>query len=158
MSLRASTDADPMISERWEGRVRGLRRASFAAFVILLVQYGFGMYTNLYVTIPGSDHGQGIGQAISNGPAALSLHVVLGLLLILAAIGVFVQAIIARHWAVLAAGFIALVAIIGAAFAGSGFAGGTQAASASMSMAVLTGVAMLCYGIAVYLLPSPPRR
>jgi hypothetical protein len=157
MSLRASTAADPVTSERREGRVRGLRRASFAAFVILLVQYGLGMYTNLYVTVPGSDHGQGLGTAISNGPAVLSLHAVLGLLLVLAAIGVLVQAIIVRRWAVLTAAVIALAAVIGAAFAGAGFVGGTQAASASMSMAVLTGVAMLCYAIVVYLLPSPRR-
>ncbi|MGH3168915.1 MAG: hypothetical protein ACRDN0_23915 [Trebonia sp.] len=158
MSLRASTDADRMTSERPAGRVRGLRRASFAALVILLVQYGLGMYTNLYVNIPGSDHGQGLGKTISNGPAALSLHAVLGLLLALAAIGVLVQAIMARHWAVLTAAIIALAAIIGAVFAGEGFVGQSQAASASMSMAVLAGVAILCYATAVYLLPSPRQH
>jgi hypothetical protein len=142
-----------MTTERPAGRVRGLRRVSLAALVILLVQYGLGMYVNLYVTIPGADHGQGLGKAISNGPAALSVHAVLGLLLVLAAIGVLVQALIARRWAVLTAAAIALVAIIGAAFAGEGFVGQGQAA-ASMTMAVLAGVAILCYGTAVYLLPS----
>jgi hypothetical protein len=154
MSLRASTDADRMTSERPAGRVRGLRRASLAAFVLLLIQYGFGMYVNLYVTVPAADHGQGIGKAISNGPAALSVHAVLGFLLALAAIGVLVQALIARHWAVLTASAIALVAIIGAATQGAGFVSQGHAA-ASMAMAVLAGVAMLCYGTVVYLLPSP---
>jgi len=54
----------------------------------------------------------------------------------------------------LTAAAIALVAIIGAAVAGEGFVGQSRAA-ASMTMAVLAGVAMLCYGTAVYLLPSP---
>ena len=154
MSLHASTDIDRVTSERPVGRVIGLRRASLAAFVILLIQYGFGVYVNLYVTVPGADHGQGLGKAISNGPAALSVHAVLGLLLALTAIGVLVQALIARHWAVLTAAAIALVAIVGAAAEGARFVSQGDDA-ASMTMAALAGVAMLCYGTAVYLLPSP---
>jgi vacuolar-type H+-ATPase subunit I/STV1 len=112
------------------------------------------MYVNLYVTVPAGDHGKDIGTAISNGPATLSVHAVLGILLILAAIGLLVQALIARHWAVLTAAAIALIAIIGAAVEGARFAAQAPA-DASMTMALLTGVAMLCYGLALYLLPSP---
>lgn len=154
MSLRASTDADRMTSDRPVRQVKGMRRASLAAFVILLIQYGLGMYVNLYVTVPGADHGQGFGKAISNGPAALSVHAVLGVLLVLAAIWVLVQAWIVRHWAVLTAAAIALVAVIGAAAEGGRFVG-QGADAASMAMAVLAGVALLCYGTAVYMLPSP---
>lgn len=157
MSLRASTDADHMTSEDPAGRVRRLRRTSLAALLILLAQYGLGMYINLYDTIPGADHGQGLGRAISNGPAALSVHAVLGLLLVLAAIGVLVQALVTRRWAVMAAALIALVAVIGAAFAGAGFVSQGRPA-ASMTMAALAGVAMLCYATAVYLLPSPRQH
>jgi|SRR5579875_2188372 len=157
MSLRAGTDTDHVTSELPISRVKGLRRASLAAFMILLVQYGFGMYVNLYATVPGTDHGKGIGAAISNGPAALSVHAVLGMLLILSAIGALVQAVIARHWAVLVASAVALITIIGAFFQGAGFVSQGHAA-ASMGMAVLAGVALLCYGIVLYLLPSPPRR
>lgn len=156
MSLRASTDADRVTSERTADRVRGLRRASLAALVTLLLQYGFGMYVNLYVTVPRADHGQGLGKAISNGPAALSVHAVLGFVLALAAIGVLVQALIARHWPVLTASAIALVAIIGAAVQGARFVSQGDAA-ASMTMAALAGIAMLCYGTALYLLSSPRR-
>jgi hypothetical protein len=154
MSLRADTDANFMTGKPPAGRVRGLRLASLAAFVILLIQYGFGMYVNLYVTVPGADHGQGLGKVISNGPAVLSVHVLLGFLLILTAIGLAVQALMARRWPVLTASAIALVAIIGAAVQGAGFASQGHAA-ASMTMAVLAGVAMLCYGVALYLLSSP---
>jgi hypothetical protein len=71
-------------------RVGGLRRSSFAAFVMLVVQFALGIYVNLYVIVPGADHGHGFGQAIANGPAGLALHIVLGLLLILAALGFLV--------------------------------------------------------------------
>lgn len=143
-----------MTSEHKVRRVTGLRRASLAAFVILLAQYGIGVYVNLYVTVPAADHGKEIGTVISNGPAALSVHAVLGLLLVLAAIGVLVQALLARLWAVLVSAVIALVAIIGAAAEGARFTS-QGAASASMTMAALTGVALLCYGAALYLLSSP---
>jgi hypothetical protein len=83
-------------------RVSGLRRASFAAFVMLVVQFAVGIYVSLYVTVPSADHGHGFGQAIANGPAGLTLHIVLGLLLILAALGFLVQAILARQPALIA--------------------------------------------------------
>jgi hypothetical protein len=108
------------------------------------------------VTVPGADHGRGIGTAISNGPVALSMHAVLGFLLTLAAIGLLVQAVIARHWAVLAASAVALVTIAGAFFDGISFVSQGHTAD-SMAMATLAGIALLCYGIALYLLPSPRR-
>jgi hypothetical protein len=123
--------------------------------VLLLIQYGLGMYVNLYVNVPSGDQGGGIGKAISNGPAALSIHAVLGFLLILSAIGLLVQAVLARFWAVLAASVIALVAVVGAAFAGANFTNHGGAESESMTMAILAGVAILCYGTALYLLSSP---
>ena len=36
--------------------------------MLTVAEYGIGMYVNLYVTIPRSDHGHGLGTAISNGP------------------------------------------------------------------------------------------
>ena len=50
--------------------------------VLLLVQYGLGIGVNLFVTMPGRDHGAGLGAAIANGPVAVSIHAVLGLALI----------------------------------------------------------------------------
>lgn len=157
MSLQAGTEPGRVTSERPAGRVRALRRASFAALVLLLIQYGLGMYTNLYVTVPAGDQGQGFGKAVSNGPAALSVHAVLGFLLILAALGLLVQAVMARYWGVLTASAVALVAIIFAAVQGARFVDQGGPDSASMTMAVLAGVAMLCYGTALYLLPAPRR-
>ncbi|MGH3264692.1 MAG: hypothetical protein ACRDNS_22180 [Trebonia sp.] len=158
MSVRASAEADRVTAERPARRVNALRSASFTTLVLLLIQYGLGMYTNLYVNVPSGDKGHGFGEAISNGPAALSVHAVLGLLLILGGIGLVVQAVLARYWTVLAAAVIALVTIIGAAFSGAGFVNKGGPASASMTMAILAGVAMLCYGTVLYLLSSPRQR
>lgn len=155
MTMRASTEADRVTTERPAKRVNALRRASFVALVLLLIQYGLGMYTNLYVNVPAGDQNGGIGKAISNGPAALSVHAVLGFLLTLSAIGLLVQSVMARYWAVFTASVIALVAIVGAAFAGANFTNQGGPDSASMTMAILAGVAMLCYGTALYLLSSP---
>jgi len=51
---------------------------------LLLVQAMIGIGVNLYIKVPGAAHS--IGDAISKGPAALALHVVLGLLLVVAAV------------------------------------------------------------------------
>jgi hypothetical protein len=155
MTMRASAEADLVTTERLAGRVKALRRASFAGLVLLLIQYGLGMYTNIYVTVPSADKGGGFGKAISNGPAALSVHAVLALLLALAAIGLLVQAVLARYWTVVTAAAIALIAIIGAAFSGVNFTNTGGPDGASMTMAVLAGLAILCYGTVLYLLSSP---
>jgi hypothetical protein len=135
-------------------RISGLRRASFAAFVMLVIQFALGIYVNLYVTVPSADHGHGFGQAIANGPAGLTLHIVLGLLLILAALGFLVQAILARRPALITAAVLGLVSMIGAAGSGSAFTGSGQD-GASMAMALLGAVGLLCYGASLYLLPRP---
>ena len=136
-----------------------LRRGSLAVLVLLVVEYAIGMYVNLYVNVPGADHGGGLGEAIANGPASLSLHATIGLLLGLGALGVAAQAVLIRRWALVAASVVGLLAMIFAAVAGTGFTS-TGDTSASMAMAVLTGVALLCYAANLYLLrvPAPPGQ
>jgi hypothetical protein len=132
-------------------QVRWLRRTSVSAVVLLLIEYGIGIGVNLYVTVPHADQGHGIGTAIARGPAALSVHVVVGLLLLVAAVGLLVQSFLARLPIVIAASAIGLVAIGGAVWAGSSFVSDGSSA-ASMTMAVVTGVAVLSYVASVYLL------
>jgi hypothetical protein len=127
-----------------------LRRGSFAILVLVVVQYAIGMYVNIYVSVPAADHGRGLGSDISNGPGWLSVHVVLGLLLGLGALGLLTQAVLIRHWGVVVASAVGLLSLILASVAGAGFAS-TGDNSASMAMAVLTGVAVLCYGATPYL-------
>ena len=158
MTSRAGTSHTGTSARRaGAGRTAGLRRASLAALVLLLIQYGIGIGVNLYVTVPAADHGHTIGTAISSGPGALTVHIVLGLLLILAAAALVVQAIMARHPGVIVTSVIGLLALVGAAAQGAAFVDQAHP-SASMTMAVLTGVALLCYSISLYLLGSPGPR
>lgn len=57
-------------------RARALRANSVAAAVMLLVQYGLGIWVNLYGHLPASDHGAnvptGFAHAIAKGPLQTS--------------------------------------------------------------------------------------
>src|SRR5262249_16239417 len=67
----------------------------------LLIQSGLGMIGNLYVSVPARDHGGGVlpavGRALANGPAALTAHAALGLLLILGAVSLVIRAAVLRR-------------------------------------------------------------
>lgn len=135
-------------------RLTALRRASLASLVMLVVQFALGVGVNLYVSLPAAGSGgRKISQAFTDGPA-LALHVVLGLLLIVSAIGLLVQAIIARHSRVIVLAALGLVAIAGAAAQGFSFVHNSTNA-ASMGMAVATAVAMLCYVVTLFIVRAP---
>ncbi len=150
MSLDARGQARPVSTAASAGAAR-LRRASLAVLVLIVAEYGLGMYVNLYVTVPRADHGRGVGGTIANGPATLSVHAVIGLLLGLGALGVLVQAAMARRLGVIVASAAGLFAVALAAVAGASSASSGKAAD-SMAMAVLTGVGLLCYAANLYLL------
>jgi hypothetical protein len=137
------------------GRIRALRRAVLVTLVLVLAQYVLGMAVNLFVTIPKTE--KDIGSAVSGGPAVLSAHVLLGLGLAAAAIGLLVQSIRSRQGGVIAASAVGLAAIGAAVGAGSGFLN-SAAAGASMAMALCTAAAVVAYVVALYLLgrPRPP--
>jgi len=156
MSLRAESSAHPASTTARASLAR-VRRGSLAALVLLVVQYGIGMYVNLYVTVPRGDHGGGLGSAIANGPAMLSGHAVLGLALALVAIGVLVHAVMARHLGAIVPSALGLLALAAASAAGASFTSSGDAAD-SMGMAVLTGVALLCYAVNLYGQPLVRRN
>lgn len=136
--------------------VSSVRRQALAASAALTLEYLLGMGVNLYVTVPAADRGSGIGQAIGraimHGPAALALHAVIGLLLVVAALAALARAIRARlRLAAIAAG-IALLCLAGASSSGASFVGNGKA-GASMAMAVLTGAALLCYLVILFAVP-----
>ena len=124
--------------------LEGLRRVALAALIMLVVQYGLGIILNLYIAVPASDAHAGIMQEIASGPAMLTLHALLGLGLIGAAVVLLVRAVRLddRVIAVLAAA--GLTAIGGAFASGEIFVHNGQS-GASLAMALLTGVALLCY-------------
>ena len=132
-----------------------IRRGSLAVLVLTVLEYGIGVYVNLYVSVPAADHGGDLGSAVANGPAVLSVHAVTGLLLGLAALGVLTQAVLARHPGALAASALGLFALAFADVTGASYASSGDAAD-SMGMAVLTGAGLLCYAANLYLLRRPP--
>ena len=156
METDTQSPARPVDSTTAAGLAR-VRRASLAVLVLLVAEYGIGMYVNTYVTIPRADHRAGLGSAISNGPAILSIHAVTGLLLGLGALGVLVQAVKARHLGAIASSAVGLFALAMASVAGAGFTSSGQP-SESMAMSVLTGVGLLCYAANLYLLRPASQR
>lgn len=135
-------------SEVLTKRTAALRGNSFGGVVMLLIQYGLGIWVNLYATLPTSDEGSnvvsGVARTITNGPVVLSMHAILGIALILtASAAVFRAAQIGRS-VVTAAAVTALIAILLAALNGARFVGNGDN-GASFIMAVATAVAIFCY-------------
>lgn len=137
-------------------RMTRLRRGSLAVLVLIVAEYAIGMYVNIYSGVPGADAGHGPGTAIAQGPAILSAHIVLGLALTLSALAVLVSAVLSRRAAAIAASAAGLAALGLAVSAGSSFTS-TGRPEDSMAMSVLTGVALLCYAVNLYLQPVPAR-
>jgi hypothetical protein len=119
----------------------------------VIVQYALGIWVNLYVTVPARDQGGGfltaIGRSLANGPVALGIHAGLGLLLVLGSISLVVRSVLSRNGALIAASAVFFLALLGAASSGASFVD-TGRDSASASMAMLTGVALICSLISLY--------
>lgn len=158
MSADTQAPGRPVVNAT-AARLARVRRGSLAVLAVLVAEYVIGMYVDLYVTIPSADHAHdGWGDAFSNGPAILTVHAVIGLLLGVGAIAVLVQAVIARHLGAIAFSAAGLLALVFAAEAGASFTSSGKP-SESMAMSVLTGAGLLCYAANLYLLrpPSPAR-
>jgi hypothetical protein len=138
------------------GLMDWVRRSSLAALVLLVVEYGLGMYVNLYVAVPAADRGGSLDGVIAHGPALLSIHATVGLLLGLGALATLVHAIRVRRWVLVGASAVGLLAVAFAAVAGAAFTSTGDTAD-SMAMSVMTGVALLCYAANLFLL-GPNRR
>ena len=124
--------------------LEAVRQVSLAALIMLVVQYGLGITLNLYIAVPASDAHAGLTQEIANGPLMLTVHALFGLALVGAALVLLVRAVRLddRVIAVLAAA--GLTALGGAFASGEIFVRNGQN-GASLAMALLTGVALLCY-------------
>jgi hypothetical protein len=139
---RQEARSDPTV------RLARLRRSNFGILIMLIVQFVLGMIYNLYGTAPTSTKSIGLFSSPD-----LALHVVLGILLFLAAVGQLVQTIRARHTLALGLSAVGLLSILGAGFAGLGFTGsGSNGASLGMSLAF--ALALACYVVLAFALPS----
>jgi hypothetical protein len=126
------------------GRPVELRNLCLTVLIMLVAQYGLGIFLNLYVSIPASDHDAGLAHEIASGPGSLTLHATLGLALIVTSVVLLVRAIAVRSPVIILLVALALTAILGAFAAGEIFVHGGGSNSASLIMAFLTGVALLC--------------
>jgi hypothetical protein len=148
---RGSARADPVPLAARGGS--GLRINSLDAVVMLLIEYGLGIWVNLYVQVPAENHGKGafaaFGAAVAHGPVALAVHAVLGTLLLVTAIALIVRAALARKTAATVIGAVAFLAMLTAWLSGARFVG-DGAAGASFGMAIATGVALLSYVVILF--------
>jgi len=106
MRLDAQLRARPVRTTSAAALARA-RRGSLAALVLLAAEYVIGMYVNLYSHHPRADRRRGLGSAITNGPAMLTIHAVPGL----GALAALMQAIIARHRGAIATSALGLFAL-----------------------------------------------
>ena len=139
--------AAPPSTQKTESRQAGLRQANLALLILLAVQFALGIGVNLYVTLPAAGH-PGHDSWFGNG-ALLAFHAALGMLLILSALFVLVRAIMARNVALIVTSAAGLVAILLAAFFGSGFTD-KLTDGYSLGMALATAVAFACYAIGLF--------
>ncbi len=96
-------------------RLVRLRLSSLGAVIMLIVQFVLGIVYNLYGTAPTPAKSVGLFSSPD-----LALHVILGILLLIAALGQLIRAIAVRHPLSVWMSAIGLLAILGAGFAGLG--------------------------------------
>jgi hypothetical protein len=138
----------------------GLRANAYAATVMLLITYGLGMWVNLYGELPPGDHGNGLvagfTHAVARGPIALSIHAVLGTLLLASAISALVRAARTRRPMLITFAALGLLTVCGAWMSGSRFVG-TADEPSSLAMAVSAGLALFAYTTIVLLATPAPQ-
>ena len=143
--------AAPPSAQKIPSRQAGLRRASLAILIVLIVQFALGIGVNLYVTLPAASH-PGHSSWFGNG-ALLALHAALGMFLVLAAIFVLVRAIMARYVTLIVTSAAGLVAILLAFFFGSSFTD-KLSNGYSLGMAISFAAALACYIVGLYVLTA----
>jgi len=130
-------------------RLARVRMASFGAVTMLIIEFVLGMIYNLYGTAPTASKSIGLFSS-----PVLALHVVMSILLLVAAVMLLVRAIGARHRLTIWMSALGLAAIIAAGFAGLGFTRG-GAAGASLGMSLAFAVSLACYVVIILASASP---
>ncbi|MEA2638325.1 MAG: hypothetical protein QOE18_1382 [Chloroflexota bacterium] len=133
--------------------VAGLRANSMAAVVMLVIEFALGVVVNLYAELPPSDAGKTLlsafGAAVTDGPVALTLHALLGTLLLITGISALVRASLLRRGVLIAVTGVALLAILLAWLSGTRFVGDSGDGE-SLLMALGTGAAIICYAAILF--------
>ena len=72
--VMTTSSSEQLVDDGVTARVRGLRNNVFAGLVMLLLEYGLGVWTNLYEHLPASDHGKATFAALeARSPTVLSV-------------------------------------------------------------------------------------
>lgn len=122
----------------------GLRQACLVVLAGLGVQLALGMVLNLYVVIPAADGRVSYLREVETAPGVLTAHALVATLLLATAGILLLRAVALRDRAVIALVATGLAALLGAFAAGELFVR-NNTNGASLSMGILTSVALLCY-------------
>lgn len=142
-------------------KVANLRMNSFIALILLLIEIGIGVSVNLFATLPTTDASKsvfvGFAKALMNGPAALTVHALLGIVILLASgITAVVRSFLVHRATPRVLSCIALFATLVAWLSGSNFVA-TQNDESSLSMAIAAVVAVSCYAAILFATPVISR-
>jgi hypothetical protein len=142
-------------------KIERLRGQTFGAVIMICLQFGLGMFVNLFVTIPKHHSGANPSEyfsgstrsviwAIGHGAVALAIHVVLGLLLAIMVITIVARAISIGRRSIIVWSVMGAMGTLGAGFTGAGFLDFNENVS-SFFMAILALGALLCFVIVIFL-------
>ena len=157
------------VRARRDRRNRAARGWAFGLLIALLVQFGLGMYVNLFAQIPlnhpghgasdffaGSYHSVAWAETSPHAPLILAFHAGLGLFLVLGSLWLAVLAIRGRRAGFVWAAVLGALFILGAGFNGASFLNYNEDAN-SFVMALLFALAVLCY-VVLLALPRGTER
>lgn len=142
---------------------REFRQAYLGTLITLVVQFMFGMATNLFVTVPTKHPGanppeyftgvaRSVFWAITNEPVWLVVHAVLGLLLVIFGFRLLVSAVVSRNRVAIWTSAAGAIAILGAGFNGGSYLNYHEDFS-SMIMASFFAIAVTSYVVGLWALP-----
>jgi hypothetical protein len=131
-----------------------LRRDCLVTLVALVLQFALGMVLNLFVQVPPADAHASFIAEIRTAPPVLTFHAVLGTIVICAACVLVLAAVRAKDRLMIAFAATGLVAVIGAFASGELFVRDGQG-GASLTMALLTGVAVVAYASGIARAKAP---
>jgi hypothetical protein len=137
-----------------------MRNQFLGTLAFLIVQFLLGMAVNLFVTIPTDHPGanppeyfggvvQSVTWAVLHGHVLLQVHAVLGLLLVLNALGLLVAAIRMRARDLIVVTSLGLFGVLAAGFNGGSFLNYNQDFS-SMIMATFFAWAVVSYTVGLF--------
>ena len=131
-------------------RLARLRMSSLGAVAMLIIEFILGVSYNLYGTAPTANKSIGLFSS-----PVLALHVIVAILLVIAAVAQLIRAIGTRHRLAIWMSAVGLLGILGAGFSGLGFTS-KGAAGASLGMSLAFAVSLACYVVLVFALAPPP--